>query len=368
MRRQLNLIQFSRAIVPLFVMLFHANSMMIFYFHYNLLGFTIGAKSGGVYYFFALSGFMLYYLYHKEFGNSKKIKSFFYSRFIRIYPIYWILTLCVLPIYFVFPMMGHGYERDISTIITSLLLFHSKKEPLLGVAWSLVHTVYFYFIFSLVFLNNKKISKLLICTWAAISFAFCTNLLSSSNSLVSFLFNFNNLIFLSGVTCAYVVSKMKINYYLSLLCIFIGILGFPLSWFNTQYKFIDMSLQFTTGLSSVLLILGISAIDLQKDIKMPRIAKYLGDASLSIYLTHYTSMSVISKILRSILFLSFNKLLISLILLILPMIIGCIVYSLIEKPIIQKLKHFNTKNKIYSYYLLTNMHLKKHFSRSKPSV
>ncbi|MEW8987831.1 MAG: hypothetical protein AB2401_12690, partial [Bacillus sp. (in: firmicutes)] len=58
-RKHLNLIQFSRALVPLFVLLFHAEAFMHVYFDYDFLKLQDVSKSGGVYYFFALSGFMI---------------------------------------------------------------------------------------------------------------------------------------------------------------------------------------------------------------------------------------------------------------------------------------------------------------------
>lgn len=338
MRKHLYLIQFSRALVPLFVILFHANAFMKVYFHYDFLNLPDVVKSGGVYYFFVLSGFMVYYLYQKEFGNQKIIKQYLSSRFKRIYPSYWILTLCVLPVYFVLPGFGEGYEREIGTIITSLLLLPSENEPIIGVAWSLVHTVFFYLMFSLFFIENKTVSKLVLFIWVFLTVLFCLNLFTSSHYLMNFFFNLNNLFFLAGSASAYVVIRRKIHFVLSLVFVIIGFIGFPLSWINEQYHLVDISLQSTTGLASIFLILGLSSIDLQKDIKIPNFANYLGNASFSIYLTHYLFMSGFSKVLSSSLFLSINKMALGIVLILLSISSGCFFYSFIEKPINLKLR------------------------------
>ncbi|WP_316569198.1 acyltransferase [Neobacillus sp. YIM B06451] len=343
MRKRLNLIQFSRALVPLLVVLFHANAFMKVYFQYDFLRLPDVTKSGGVYYFFVLSGFMIYYLYHEEYGNQKIIKHYLSSRFKRIYPIYWILTLLIIPIYFIFPSLGKGYEREIGEIIKSLFLLPSQNKPIIGVAWSLVHTVFFYLIFSLFFLKNKSFSWGVIIIWGLMSVVFSVNLLTSSDYLMNFFFNFNNLLFLSGIVSAYVVTRHRIPYVLSLLFVIIGFLVFPLSWINEQFHFVTISLQITTGLASIILILGLSFIDLQKDITIPKFANYFGNASFSIYLTHYLFMSGFSKILSSNLFLSFNKMALSILLILLSIISGCFVYSFIEKPINQKLRSKNKK-------------------------
>ena len=304
MRKQLNLIQLSRALVPLFVILFHANEMMDFYFDYNFLGISIGTKSGGVYYFFALSGFMMYYLYHKDFGNQGIMKRFLNSRFIKIYPVYWILTFCILPLYFIFPSFGDGSETEFLSIIASLLLLPQEHDPILGVAWSLVHTVFFYLMFTLVFLKNRMIATVILFVWASFSLIFSVNLLTSSSYLLNFIFNFNSLIFLAGIGCAFLVLKIQIHYYLSLLFIVIGLIGFPLSWFNDRFDLIDIGLLQTTTGSSILIILGLASIDLQQHIKIPILLKYLGDASFSIYLSHQLTLSLVSKVLSSVQFLS----------------------------------------------------------------
>ena len=146
-RKKLVLIQFSRALVPILVMLFHLSGSMMDYFEFNLLGFSYLPISGGVDYFFALSGFMMYYIYRDSLGKPNQ--NYLLNRFIRVYPLYWLLTLGFLAVLFLNPNFGVGHETDIDTIITSLFLFQSPRElePVLNVAWSLVHTVFFYLVF-----------------------------------------------------------------------------------------------------------------------------------------------------------------------------------------------------------------------------
>ena len=354
MRKHLNLIQLSRAFVPIFVLLFHVKAFMQVYFYYNFLQLPDVLKSGGVYYFFALSGFMVYYLYYKKFGNQGMIGKFLFSRFVRIYPIYWIVTFAVLLAIIIFPSLGEGHVKGVRTFITSLLLIPYETVPFLGVAWSLVHTVLFYLVFTVMFFKNRIISFVLALGWALISAAFSLNLLTSTNYVINYLFNSNNLIFLAGVACAYIVIRIKINIYVAWTFVVLGMIGFPLSWINAQYGFHGISLELTTTLASILLILGFSSIDLQKDIKIPKLAQYLGDASFSIYLTHYYSVSAFTLILLNPTFGVLPKMLIAIILIITSIICGCIVYSFLEKPINRKLKSLIKKEKI-SYPELSSL-------------
>lgn len=349
MRKHLNLIQFSRALVPLFVMLLHAKAFMANYFHYDFLHLPHVARSGGVYYFFALSGFMVYYLYHKDFGNHGKVKDYLYKRFMRIYPLYWILTLIILPVYFIFPSLGTGNEREVGHIFASLLLYPDGEYPILSVAWSLSHTIFFYIIFSLAFFEKKIVSMLIPFAWGFISLLFSLELLKSSYYFINYLFSFNNLIFLSGVACAYLVTRIKVNVVLSRIMVFVGLVGFPLSWVNEEYGYINLNLQLTTTISSILLIIGFSSIDLQKEISIPKFARFLGDASFSIYLTHFTCMSAFSIFLSTISFVRIPNFLISILLIVFSIICGSSVYVLLEKPLNKKLKDlYNKKKKISS--------------------
>lgn len=342
-RKHLNLIQFSRALVPFFVLLFHAEAFMNVYFDYDFLKLQDVSKSGGVYYFFALSGFMIYYIYRSDFGNPKKVKDFLYSRLIRIYPIYWVLSLLVLPVYFLYPSFGQGNEHELNTIISSFLLFPNENEPILSVAWSLVHTVFFYLIFAVNFMKNKIVSRFILLSWTVISLGFSTDIFTSDHYYLNFLFNGNNLVFLLGILCAYLVMKINIPVKFAWWLVSLGIAGFPLAWFNTQYEVFDIGLQLITSLASGLLIFGLSSIDLQTKVSIPMFARYLGDASFSIYLTHFLIMSVLCKFFSTTSILNNHYFLISILLLVVATIGGCFVYSLLEKPLNRKIRALRAK-------------------------
>ncbi|MDQ0155381.1 acyltransferase family protein [Robertmurraya andreesenii] len=351
MRKQLNLIQFSRVIVPLFVMLLHADAFMVNYFG-NGFPFLLNVqKSGGVYYFFALSGFMMYYLYHKDFGNPRIISKFLYGRWIRIYPFYWILTLSVLPFTSILLGLGTGQNKEMGTIITSLLLMPYEIEPILPPAWSLVYTVFYYLMFSLLFLTHRLFSKALLFVWGFFSLLFGLQILSSSVFIVNFLFNFNNLIFLSGIICGYMVTQFRFPTSLSVLSVIFGILGFPLSWLNTQYGYVNIDLQYSTTFSSIILILGFASIDLQKEIKLPRLAHFLGNASFSIYLTQFSCMSLISNLFGSSPIRELPNILLASILILSSIIIGSMFHVLIEKPIHSALKKLQAKRQLMTSQL-----------------
>ena len=348
-RKKLVLIQFSRALVPLMVMLFHAAESMKAYFDYDISIFTYLPISGGVNYFFALSGFMMYYIYRRSFGKPGQAKSFLLNRFIRIYPLYWILTCLFLIVLFSFPGQFWEVDINIETVITSFLLLpnSSEAEPLLLVAWSLVHTVFFYFVFSLFFLFKRNVSVPILAAWAVLSVVFYQGYIWIDHYLIRFFFNFYNVIFLAGVLCGYVVTHFKWNVKWSVALVAIGLLGFPFTWLNYLHPFVDLNFDLGTGLASALLILGLASIDLQKDVKIPNFFHYLGNAAFSIYLSHNLILDVSVDLYSrsSVLYYMVGGGMTTILVMILMTGVGCAVHSFIEEPLIAVLKKRFLKKK-----------------------
>lgn len=313
------------------------------YFHYNFLGLPDVSKSGGVYYFFSLSGFMAYYLYHQNFGRPNYIKDFLYSRVIRIYPVYWFLTLLILPVYFFLPSLGFEDDRSLVRIFASFLLLPYQSQPLIGVAWSLVHTIYFYLVFCLFFFKDKLFSTVIIFIWTFLSALIGFNLVTVEHYLIQYLFNAYNLMFLLGILCARSVLKRQLTVMSAWLCTFTGVFIYPLAWVNEQFNWIRLDFQMIIILATMLIMLGFASIDLQKDVKLPKMAMFLGDASFSIYLTHYYTGTVISLLIAKWFSKTLPNALIAMILIFASIISGCIVYVLVEKPIHTRLKRYRKR-------------------------
>ena len=71
----------------------------------------------GVDIFFVLSGFVMI---HTQIQKPKKIHEFYFSRLNRIVPIYWLITLFIVLIYFLLPDIFRNLTLDIKKIISSL--------------------------------------------------------------------------------------------------------------------------------------------------------------------------------------------------------------------------------------------------------
>lgn len=124
-----------------------------FLFHYGKLG---------VYSFFIISGFVIYFSLHKG------IKDYIIGRFLRLYPIFWIcatITFLITVIY--------GKSIDFKYYLAGLLMFNSGRmgNMIDGSYWTLTFELLFYlYIGIFVWLFGKKKLEWFYITWLFISF------------------------------------------------------------------------------------------------------------------------------------------------------------------------------------------------------
>ncbi len=97
--------------------------------------------------FFVASGFIMAMLV-KDGGESAPGK-FLWRRLSRIYPVYWLFTIPVLLAFLVNPAFNFGqftgdWSADAQRMGLSMLLWPQEMIPVLGVGWTLVHEMQFY--------------------------------------------------------------------------------------------------------------------------------------------------------------------------------------------------------------------------------
>jgi exopolysaccharide production protein ExoZ len=102
------------------------------------------AGAAGVDIFFVISGFIML---HVSFLPRRPVPSagtFLFRRATRIYPLYWLCCIAILLISAAGFLSSHRYS--VSKIISSMLLL--PGETIIGVSWTLVYEMYFYFVFA----------------------------------------------------------------------------------------------------------------------------------------------------------------------------------------------------------------------------
>src|SRR5205823_13541637 len=123
-RPKLAWLQIFRGFAAVLVVIHHVTGSTDFYLHSSFLGglFTVGWL--GVDFFFVLSGFIITYIHYGDIGNRSTLKAYATKRFLRIYPIYWIVALLAI-----IPFI----KSDWLFLLKSTLLLPQLKEPYLAV-------------------------------------------------------------------------------------------------------------------------------------------------------------------------------------------------------------------------------------------
>jgi peptidoglycan/LPS O-acetylase OafA/YrhL len=301
-----------------------------------------GGGWSGVDYFFVLSGFIMVYVHRSAIGKKDQLKSFLVKRAVRIYPIYWIITLTVWCLFLVIPAFANNQDLSLGHGIESLLLIpqkdpHYKDRLILEVGWTLIYEIYFYLLFSIAIWLKPKHSVPILSAWLLVTILVFRKIVKFPDEffLLKTVFGEMNLEFVLGCLAAYIVIKYnnKIGKYRWIL-FGIANLGYVILVMLSAWGNIGFGRVTTFGVLATLLIIAATSIDLKDSPKIPYLLIFLGDASYSIFLTHGPLISASTKILQKAnLGKYFDGFFAPALLAVLTVVFGCIFYSFIEKPL-----------------------------------
>ena len=294
----------------------------------------------GVDVFLVLSGFILYYTSHKKIGQRDQCKEFIFKRLSRIYPIYWVILSTVLiiwPSYF-------GTRFGIKDIIKSYLLVPQTILPILGVTWFLSYIVFFYLIFAISIYFDKKISFPLISVWVIGVLLSSFGVIHNTNFYVNFIFSKHFIEIIAGCLIAIIfIKKPNKKPYFPLL---IGFIIFLLTYYQIINGFIlrdstESKLLFSLAVG--LIILGCVSYELNHNLYFPKSTIAIGDASYTIFLTHFNILTFTNLLNMRLGFHSILEFLYHITVLI---VLGIVIYYKVEKPVT------NCINILYSHQKL----------------
>lgn len=377
MNKNIFIIQFFRGFAAILVVIHHATLISQEKFGKSFVSDIFSTGGVGVDFFFVLSGFILLFVHIKDIGKREKAKNFFIKRFIRVYPIYWVVTILCLPFFFLSASNSKSFDGDYLYIIKSLFLFPQEKLPLLSVGWTLTHEIYFYFLLGLcIYFWELKLIRTIVFIIVIGSFykAFFDfsghwdykyrtyETFLDSNFYLSFLFSRFNIEFFLGCIAALIIylllsfsgkeilnggknnlSKLFSSFsnnvlsdkliYLVLTITLLVLLVINPDFFLGVYKN-KITLVIWYGLIVSLLIIVSVMMEFLSQYKPKKIFTFLGDSSYSIYLVHYPALFVISKII----FLTriqniFSYASVMYIIIMLSIFFACLFYIFVEKPL-----------------------------------
>ncbi|MCM2476291.1 acyltransferase [Rhizobium sp. CG5] len=337
-----NLIEIGRAVAAILVVFHHTGSLMSqprFYgaepFRGHFENFNVGVD-----FFFVLSGFIITWIHRGDIGQAGRVGNFARKRFLRIFPPYWIILIFLVVLYQVVPNAGVASQRDPVNILLSVFLLPYTAQPVLGVAWTLTHEIFFYGLFALVIAGGQRLLWLF-PAWALAIIAWNlgpagvdpTGQYARDHFPLSFMLSAFNLEFLMGVAAAEILRLKRIPY--PLLFVLTGVVSFlGLMLFATEIQHHALFGRMAFAIPSVLFVLGAVEMERQKSLPIPRLLALLGAASYAIYLVHPVALSFFLQGFSRLLGTDNSLEIISLVLALLATVTGVVYHIVVETPAI----------------------------------
>ena len=296
-------LQGCRGLAALLVVLHHTSMGIVAlpkYFDARPFGDFFHFGMAGVDFFFVLSGFIIGHVHGADVGHPERLGEYFWKRLSRVYPTYWAAMLPLIPVFFLFPHFGGGYERDPFVIARSILLlpdFAIQQQLVLGVAWSLTFELPFYLLFA-TFIVSRRLGLAVFGGWALLQAAVLAGWLTGSPWW--FFGDATYCAFFAGLLLAPALRRCTVPY--PRLLAVAGAALFLATGMTDVYVMTLTHAQRALGYTpaSVLILAGVIEAERSGGLQTPRLLVFLGDAGYSIYLTHFPALSVLAKIAKAL--------------------------------------------------------------------
>lgn len=290
----------------------------------------------GVDIFFVISGFIMLYVTHSQ---NEKPFIFIKKRIIRVVPLYWAITCVLFICASIKPNLFPLDHPEYAHLLKSLFFIpHTAPDgdhfPFLGQGWTLNYEMFFYVVFSCsLFFTKKTQLKFIIIT---LFFLFVLgNWVSQDNAILTAYTSPLLLEFLAGVIICSLIQK---GYILSIkMSVLMTSLSFMLIIMDFIFK-PDLSRSLTLGAPSALIVFSFISLELKGHMREYYILKLIGDASYSIYLTHFLTYVLCAVLIQKIFghLGDYTMLPIAFI----SVLVGIIVYYIIENPLLKLIKRY----------------------------
>ena len=306
---QLKSVQALRGIAAVLVMLSHLHGVEARYSETDAIlstAWLLGVS--GVDLFFVISGFIMVWVAGDLPARPSSAAEFFFARIFRIYPVWWLFA-GAMALYF---YLSYGVPWDAGLIeqqglsgrehlIKSLLLIPHQAFPVLQLGWTLVHEIYFYFVFGLILLLPERFRLQGFLIWALLIMASISAQLTGTyaNSLISLALFPMTLEFLMGVAVGFLIKRGVAVFGLPALGL--GLIWLAVGAWNIDFTSASETLPaqrtFAFGPAFALIVYGLVTLEQTKRIDghIPTPLVTLGDWSYSLYLCHLLVISAFAR-------------------------------------------------------------------------
>ncbi len=273
----------------------------------------------GVDIFFVISGFIML---HTQLQQPKTALAFFRQRLIRIVPLYWLLTLLVVLLLWLFPALFRQLNLQANWVLASFFFsaqWLTGLYPVLFVGWTLEWEMLFYLLFGCAL--ALKSGALLLPMLSIVLATFAA--LTCQWMLLEFIF---------GMLAAWLFHRARWSVTVGWLFLLSGIVLLGLSLFPTVQA-LSLHRTLSWGVPAFLLVLGAVTVPALQQAWLSR----LGDASYSIYLLQILTIPACYKVSVSLLPQA-HPLLLATASLGLTLLLALLCYRWIEQPMLQWLR------------------------------
>lgn len=294
-------IQALRGMAVLGVVAFHSMSIEKKYSGGDLFlpdFFLLGQS--GVDLFFVISGFVMVSVTKGRFERDRETMRFLWGRFSRIYPTYWAYFFLTLAVYFIKPNWVNALYGHQADVLSSFFLLPNQR-PLVMVAWSLSHELWFYMIFAVLLKLKERWLLPSLLVWAGIIVT--ANLVVTMAELpagVRVALHPYSLEFITGALVALFLasryataftSRMSLTAIIALL-----VVGLPFVYLFDILKAANIARVSVVGVLYGLLVLSLATLEKEKKFFVPQGLQIVGDISYTIYLSHILVLSAIGRL------------------------------------------------------------------------
>jgi exopolysaccharide production protein ExoZ len=260
------------------------------------------AGMAGVDLFFAISGFIMAVIAGAAPRSPASAAKFLLSRAGRIYPLYWVVAGAVTALWLYAPHMVFASDPTPPDHLKSFLLWPDDRLPLLQVAWTLVHEMYFYLVFALILLLPRVLAVPLLMMWGSVVAAgvyLGWGAVGPEARLAVHPLTFE---FIAGALAGFAFTASRGALGMAALLLGAASFGGAVAWVITSGLYADGVFWTESWLRpalfavpSALFVYGLASLD-AKGRHASRFLQGLGDQSYALYLTHVLTLSAAGRV------------------------------------------------------------------------
>ena len=260
------------------------------------------AGVSGVDLFFVISGVVMVYVTRATPpADPKAITAFLYARITRIFPVYWVFTTAMLAAYLLVPGLSRSAEGF--NLTASLLLLPSHQPPILVVAWTLIHEMYFYFAFAVLLIAPARWLPALLAGWLIGVVAAQWGGLDEINAWTRIAFHPLTAEFAMGCAVGLLIVTGRRRFGAAAL-------GLGVIWWIAASALLAPYDAFGAapmgwdrvaawGVPAALIVYGALSLELDRKLHIPSALVRIGDWSYALYLCHLPIVAMLSRVWAS---------------------------------------------------------------------